>query len=186
MSRYSVTAFLAAALSVSGLAGCSLSEDGRFTAVERDVTGSISPKAVDAAPPGRAAAQAAQATSLADDVALGRKYLREKDYDRAEKHFRRAVEWTPKDRQAWIGLAESYDGLRQFALADQTYDRALKVGPADADYLNSRAMSYFTRGDKTKARELWLSARAKDPDNPYIQRNLDRLDERVASAKAPQ
>src|SRR6476661_896635 len=52
-----------------------------------------------------------------DELSLGKKYFRTSNYGLAEKHFRAAVEKHPRDAEAWIGLAASYDRLRRFDLA---------------------------------------------------------------------
>lgn len=65
-----------------------------------------------------------------DELSLGKKHFRASDYGLAEKHFRRAVETHPRDAEAWIGLAASYDRLRRFDLADRAYGQAVGiVGP---------------------------------------------------------
>jgi hypothetical protein len=45
-----------------------------------------------------------------DDLSLGKKQYRANNFGLAEKHFRRAVELHPRDSEAWLGLAASYDG----------------------------------------------------------------------------
>ena len=47
-----------------------------------------------------------------DDLSLGKRHYREQNYGLAEQHFRRAVEKLPRDGEAWLGLAASYDRLR--------------------------------------------------------------------------
>jgi Flp pilus assembly protein TadD len=54
-------------------------------------------------------------------LSLGKKYFRTINCGLAEKHFRAAVEKHPRDAEAWIGLAASYDRLRRFDLADRAY-----------------------------------------------------------------
>src|SRR3979490_1808715 len=53
-----------------------------------------------------------------DDLTLGKRHYREKNYGLAEQHFRRAAEKLPRDGEAWLGLAASYDRLRRYDLAD--------------------------------------------------------------------
>src|SRR5262249_18841631 len=54
-----------------------------------------------------------------DYLRMGKVYFREGNYGLAEEKFRKAVEVTPKDAEAWLGLAASYDQLRRFDLADK-------------------------------------------------------------------
>ena len=56
-----------------------------------------------------------------DELNLGKKHYRANNFGLAEKHFRLAVEKHPRDAEAWLGLAASYDRLRRFDLADRAY-----------------------------------------------------------------
>ncbi|TMJ35509.1 MAG: tetratricopeptide repeat protein, partial [Alphaproteobacteria bacterium] len=56
-----------------------------------------------------------------DYIRMGKVHFRNGDYGLAEQKFRKAVEVTPKDAEAWLGLAASYDQLRRFDLADNAY-----------------------------------------------------------------
>ena len=56
-----------------------------------------------------------------DDLVLGKRHYRAKNYGLAEQHFRRAVEKAPRDGEAWLGLAASYDRLKRYDLADRAY-----------------------------------------------------------------
>jgi tetratricopeptide (TPR) repeat protein len=117
------------------------------------------------------------------DLQLGKRYYRENQFGNAEKHFRRAVEQAPKDLEAWIGLAASYDKLKRFDLADRAYAQAIRLGGPTAEILNNQGYSYMLRGDRHRARQILLAAQAKDPQNPYIKNNLDMLDESFAKRK---
>lgn len=121
-----------------------------------------------------------------DDLSLGKKYYRENSFGLAEQHFRRAVEIGPKDLEAWIGLAAAYDKLRRFDLADRAYEQAIQLAGSTPEILNNQGYSYLLRGDHRRAREKLLAARAKDPSNPYVQNNLNLLDESFAKRKAAQ
>jgi Flp pilus assembly protein TadD len=121
---------------------------------------------------------------LKDDLNLGKKYYRENNFGLAEKHFRRAVESSAKDLEAWVGLAASYDKLRRFDLADRAYEQAIVIGGPMPEILNNQGYSYMLRGDYRRARAKLLAAQAKDPANPFIQNNLDLLNESERKAKS--
>jgi Flp pilus assembly protein TadD len=99
------------------------------------------------------------------------------DYGLAEVNFRKAVEVSPRDTEAWLGLAASYDQLRRFDLADKAYQRALALGVNRPIILNNMGYSQLMRGDTAAARRLILQAYDLDPDNPYILNNLALLGE---------
>ncbi len=118
-----------------------------------------------------------------DDLNLGKKQYRAGNFGLAEKHFRRAVELHPRDAEAWIGLAASYDRLKRFDLADRAYDQATGILGATPEILNNRGYSYLLRGDYGRARVTLLAARAQDPQNPYIQNNIELLEKSARSGK---
>lgn len=114
-----------------------------------------------------------------DDLNLGKRQFRANNFGLAERYFRRAVEKGPgdtrRDAEAWLGLAASYDRLRRFELADRAYAHAIKILGPTPEILNNQGYSYLLRGDYRHAREKLAAARNLDPDNPYIQNNLDLL-----------
>jgi tetratricopeptide (TPR) repeat protein len=110
-----------------------------------------------------------------DDLSLGKKQYRAGDYGLAERHFRRAVESHPRDAEAWLGLAASYDQLRRFDLADRAYREAIRIVGRTPAILNNQGYSYMLRGDYPRARALLLQAQAKDPGNKFVANNLRLL-----------
>jgi tetratricopeptide (TPR) repeat protein len=121
-----------------------------------------------------------------DDVQRGKKYFRSNNFGLAEKSFRSAVEKHPNDAGAWVGLAASYDRLHRFDLADRAYAAALRLVGPTAEILNDQGFSYMLRGDYTRAHKKLEEARAKDPVNPYVQANLQLLEESYHNGKAIQ
>jgi tetratricopeptide (TPR) repeat protein len=119
-----------------------------------------------------------------DDVSLAKKYFRQGSYGLAERQFRKAVELYPKDAEAWLGLAASYDWLRRFDLADRAYRQAIRLAGATPEILNNQGFSYLLRGDHARARSILLAAQAKDPASPYIQNNLLLLEQSLRKKKA--
>jgi Flp pilus assembly protein TadD len=118
-----------------------------------------------------------------DDVNVGKKYFRQGSYGLAERHFRKAVELHPKDAEAWLGLAASYDRLKRFDLADRAYSHAIRLVGATPEIMNNQGFSYMLRGDFGRARSTLLAAQAKDPASPYIRNNLQMLDQAARKKK---
>lgn len=163
--------YLAAALAVA-LSGCSGGLPdfaGGDKPVDPTVTGALNPALTGAA--------------ASDPVSLGRRHYAEGNFGLAEENFRKAVELGPRDLDAWLGLAASYDRLKRFDLADRAYGQALRLGGRSAAVLNNQGYSYMLRGDLKRARTLLAEARRKEPDNPHVLANLDLLDESVKLAK---
>ena len=147
------------------------SEPASAPAAAPETTGSIAADAPVAAP--------AAPEDPNDDLNLGKRHFRERNFGLAERYFRRAVEKAPgetrRDAEAWLGLAASYDRLRRFELADRAYAHAIKILGPTPEILNNQGYSYLLRGDYRHAREKLVAARDLDPGNPYIQNNLDLL-----------
>lgn len=106
---------------------------------------------------------------------MGQEHFNRGDYGTAERYFRDAVEKSPKDAAAWIGLAASYDRLSRFDLADQAYQRAISLGGETVQLLNNQGYSYMLRGNLTQARAKFKRALEHDPNNPTIVNNIELL-----------
>jgi Flp pilus assembly protein TadD len=101
-------------------------------------------------------------------------------YGHAARYYERAVEITPNDGEAWLGLAASYDRIRRFDLADRAYREAARYVGGQAEYYNNIGYSYLLRGDLLKARSSFLRARELDPSNVTVNNNLELLRDNVA------
>jgi Flp pilus assembly protein TadD len=169
---------------LSGLLGGSRSEPTTTASIDADLgepttTGSVAitsgaPQGVD--PAVNAATPKLLGRDGYDDLNLGKKYYRSANFGLAEKHFRRAVELHPRDAEAWVGLAASYDRLKRFDLADRAYSQAAAIIGDTPEIMNNRGFSYILRGDYARARRTLEAARAQAPENPYIRNNLDLLE----------
>jgi len=118
-----------------------------------------------------------------DDLTLGKRHYREKNYGLAEQHFRRAVEKSARDGEAWLGLAASYDRLKRYDLADRAYSQALAIFGPRPEVINNIGYSYLLRGDLRRARQKFAEAQARDPANPTIANNIALVDEAVRRRK---
>ncbi|MEL6919576.1 MAG: tetratricopeptide repeat protein [Pseudomonadota bacterium] len=105
-------------------------------------------------------------------VITGAKHYAAGNFGLAEKSFRAAVEATPGNSRAWLGLAASYDQLGRFELADRAYAHLLKEEGRKASILNNQGYSFVLRGEMDKARSVLAEAQALAPDNTIINGNL--------------
>ena len=110
-----------------------------------------------------------------EPVRLGLEYFSRGNYGLSQRYFRDAVEKSPRDATAWVGLAASYDRVRRFDLADQAYAAATKLTGETVQILNNEGYSYMLRGDLAKARAKFSRAYELDPENPTIVNNLELL-----------
>jgi hypothetical protein len=154
-----------------------------------DTTGSIAgpndgwPGIGDKGPPAQPVPPAMPSTPN-DDLSLGRMNFKQGNYGLAERYFRRSVETGPREADAWLGLAASYDRLRRFDLADRAYGQLYGLVGRTPEILNNQGYSMMLRGDYAHARTILAEARAKDPNNPYIANNIALLEESVRTKKA--
>ena len=119
-----------------------------------------------------------------DDLSRGKRQYRIGNYGLAESHFRHAVELHPRDAEAWLGLAASYDRLRRFDLADRAYAQAIRIVGPKVAILNNQGYSYMLRGDYKRARATLLKAQRMDPKNKYVANNLRLLQRSARLGKA--
>ena len=119
-----------------------------------------------------------------DALNLGKTQYRANNFGLAEKYFRHAVELHPRDAEAWLGLAASYDRLRRFDLADRAYGQAIRIVGPTAEILNNQGYSYMLRGDYKHAREKLGEARRRDPGNKYVLNNIQLLQDSYRTGKA--
>ena len=177
------------------LAGCSTATKIGDTATtdsasSPDTTGSIVVQPAEPGPSGEPVAPLATPGLLGDDpyddVQLGKKYFRSNNFGLAEKTFRSAVEKHPRDAEAWVGLAASYDRLHRFDLADRAYTEAIRIVGPTVEILNDQGFSYMLRGDYGRAHKLLERAQARDPANPYVQANIQLLEDSYHEGKAVQ
>ena len=154
------------ALACAALGGCSTAPVGVDAAL---TTASIEP--VPAVP-----ALSKPLDEVKDDLALGKDHFRAGNFGLAELHFRKAVETSTGNAEAWLGLAAAYDEMKRFKLADRAYAQALKLLGPSAELLNNRGYSYLLRGDMRRASKDLSAAAALDPENERIQNNLKILD----------
>ncbi len=151
-------------------------------------TGSVVVPPAESGPSGETIAPLAKpgllGSDLNDDVQLGKKYFRSNNFGLAEKSFRSAAEHHPRDAEAWVGLAASYDRLHRFDLADRAYQEAIRIVGPTPEILNNQGFSYMLRGDYARAKKKLQDAQAKDPGNSHIQANMRLLEDSYREGKS--
>jgi Tfp pilus assembly protein PilF len=112
-----------------------------------------------------------------EPVKLGIQRFYEGNFGLSQQYFQNAVEKTPKDATAWVGLAASYDRLGRFDLADGSYAHAAKLVGDTTNILNDEGYSYMLRGDLIKARAKFEAALRRNPGNAAAINNLALLNQ---------
>jgi len=195
MRSRSALVLAVAAACLGGLTACSSftnlndldkADKPAAAAAAGETTGSINTQPAESGhtvPPGPLAAPGHDGDDPNDDLVRGKRYFRANNFGLAEKSFRAAAEKYPRDAEAWVGLASSYDRLRRFDLADRAYAEAIRLIGPTPEILNDQGFSYMLRGDYARAARLLHQAQAKDPGNPYVQANLQLLEESYHNGK---
>jgi Flp pilus assembly protein TadD len=153
--------FVAAAILAVGLAGC-----------QPTLTPTPVPNAVTGQNPGDVKYYPSD-----EPVKLGIQRFYEGNFGLSQQYFQDAVEKTPKDPTAWLGLAASYDRLGRFDLADHSYAAAVKLVGHTPSILNNEGYSYMLRGDLRKARAKFDAALRLNPENATAINNLALLNQ---------
>src|SRR4249920_530460 len=124
-----------------------------------DTTGSIGgPRGVGDKGPPAEPVPPAMPSSPNDDLSLGRMNFTQGNYGLAERYYRRAVESGPREADAWLGLAASYDRLRRYDLADRAYNQLYGLVGRTPEILNNQGYSMMLRGDFAHARTILMEA----------------------------
>ncbi|MCX6356471.1 MAG: tetratricopeptide repeat protein, partial [Candidatus Aureabacteria bacterium] len=96
--------------------------------------------------------------------------------------YRQAILAQPGHAAAARNLAISHHAMGRLDEAIAAYERAIPLNPGDVDiYVNMGAI-YAQRGDRARARELWMKALSVAPGNPRAKENLKRLEGESAAA----
>jgi len=90
----------------------------------------------------------------------------------AARYFEMALNASPGNMEACLGLAASYDWLHRFDLADKTYGKCRKIGGETFIYHNNIGFSYYLRGEYDKASVNLARAQALQPGHPVVENNL--------------
>ena len=111
------------------------------------------------------------------DARIGHENFLVGNFGNAEFYFRRAVEVTPQNGAAWLGLASCYDRLGRFDLAERAYKSAQRFGgPNNIAVLNNHGYSYLLRGRIKEARNLLYQAARIEPNNLTVINNIKMLE----------
>ncbi|HVI96906.1 MAG TPA: tetratricopeptide repeat protein [Anaeromyxobacter sp.] len=99
--------------------------------------------------------------------------LRERGmYEEAESDFREALQLAPKEAAAHSGLALTADLRRSWALALEHHERAAKLAPENAGYLNNWAFALFAAGRARDAIPVYERALRVTPTDRRLHNNL--------------
>lgn len=102
----------------------------------------------------------------------GKQQFLDANYGLAEKHFRKAVEQSPENAEALMGLAASYDQLGRYDFSERAYTQLFKVGGRKPQIVSNYGYSKLLQGKNAEARKLFNEAAKKMPSDKRIAANL--------------
>lgn len=100
------------------------------------------------------------------------KYQQSRDYERAERCFRKALAMNPGHTRSLCNYAYMlHVGRRDYAKAEELYRRALQTEPNRTATLCNYA--YLLHSDKrlSEAKQIFHRARDTNPDHPWVRKN---------------
>jgi tetratricopeptide (TPR) repeat protein len=117
-----------------------------------------------------------------DPIEQGRAFLVTGQYGLAVDALSRVLHDQPANVRALNLIAEAYDRLHRYDLADRYHAEALEIDPNSLAALNNWGFSYLVRGDRARAKGLLARAEAIKSDNPVVLANLQLATEGQAAA----
>ncbi|MFH1708264.1 MAG: tetratricopeptide repeat protein [Planctomycetota bacterium] len=110
-------------------------------------------------------------------AAEGMALLNTQDYTGAVAVWQRLLAQHPDAVEAFLGLGIAYTQMGDFERADDAFVRGLELYSGDNRLVFNRALSFMSRGDRAKARELLLDLRGRDALYPETHYHLGRMAE---------
>ncbi|HEY0980937.1 tetratricopeptide repeat protein [Schlesneria sp.] len=112
---------------------------------------------------------------IAELMEKGDALRKDQQYDEARVVYQRALMISPQSPDIHHRLAILADKQKQFEVADQHYDAALKIHPNDVNLLSDHGYSYMLRGNLEKSEKTLKKALKIDASNRAAMANLGSL-----------
>ena len=110
---------------------------------------------------------AVQQVMLAGEAAFAKR-----DFDEALKKYAKALEIEPRNYDATLFTANTYDKENDFAKASDWYERAMRLDPNVETAYRYYADMLAKQGDMTKARLMLIEAAVAEPYNKMVWREI--------------
>ncbi|MFL6663836.1 MAG: tetratricopeptide repeat protein, partial [Rhizobacter sp.] len=115
---------------------------------------------------------------------LGEVYLQHGDFDKAQRLFERLVNDKDARAAALAGLGKVAMAKRDYKVAIERFEEALKLWPSAAKLRSPLATAYQATGNKAKAEEVLRDYSAAGAEPTLPDPMADELGRRVASSRA--
>jgi len=108
-------------------------------------------------------------------LVMGAYELDRKQYDRAERMFKKAIQVKPDSEEAYFGLGEALLRLGKFAEAKVAFQKVISLNVRNHNAYENLARVYTAQGDLEKAAISIKKSLAINPDQPHLYKILDEF-----------
>jgi tetratricopeptide (TPR) repeat protein len=108
-------------------------------------------------------------------LVIGAYELDRKQYGRAEKMFKKAIQAKPDSEEAYFGLGEALLRLGKLAEAKVVFQKVISLNVRNHNAYENLARVYTAQGDLEKAAISIKKSLAINPDQPHLYKLLDEF-----------
>jgi len=108
-------------------------------------------------------------------LVMGAYELERKQYDRAEKIFKKAIQANHDSEEAYFGLGEALLRLGEFAEAKVVFQKVISLNVRNHNAYENLARVYTAQGDLANATISIKKSLAINPDQPHLYKILDEF-----------
>ena len=114
---------------------------------------------------------------------LGKSALETGNFYKAKEYLEKAISIDPEFWAAYNELGIVLMGLKKFGEANTAFSAALTGKPGSVEVQNNIAMSLEQMNKLNEALNYYNKAYEKNPENPVIQANINRVKAKIAAVK---
>jgi tetratricopeptide (TPR) repeat protein len=108
-------------------------------------------------------------------LVMGAHELERKQYDRAERVFKKAIQAKPGSEEAYFGLGEALLRLGKLKEAKAAFQKVISLNVKNHNAYENLARVYTAQGDLENATIYIKKSLAINPDQPHLYKILDEL-----------
>ena len=97
-------------------------------------------------------------------------------FKKAEKEYKKALEFNPLLLEAYNGLGCLYIKERRLKEAEEVFKKLLKIEPSFSKAYYNLGIVYLLKDEKEKTYKVWRKALEFDPDYGLVKESLRKID----------
>lgn len=103
---------------------------------------------------------------------LGNTYREMGQMEKSMESYKMAAQLNPNLWQSYQNIAALYFQSKQYDPALVNIQKAISINPKNINLYNNLGVIYLTKGDKAKAKEIFMQVLTADPQNQFAQAGL--------------